>query len=386
MRTYYPDVLRWEYADWVIIDGKDEVTGIDLSLKQGSTVSGRVVDAETGQPISGLEIHNKMTDGSENAWTDTDFNGAYTLWGIPEGIQEIIVRGRGYIEERRDLEVVERSQIQDFDFNLIVGGSVSGTVTDQDTGFALPNIEVHAAVSGSDRHVAWERTDTQGRFTLSGLAPGEIQVFVEGQGYIPRALTVVVSGQETVTGADLDLNPGATITGIVTDISTGDPIVGAQVRQHWEEAEYESDTRTDGQGRYMLTGLGEGHHRIWVQFEDQNYIQEYYNRAFDWNSADLVAVKGREEVGNIDFSLTRGAVISGRVADGLTGKPIVGMDVEARLDGNGISYATSNRDGNYILRSVPDGLVEVVVRGQGYIEQRQSIRVSDGQDVTGVDF
>ena len=386
IQTYYGDVTRWDDANLVFVSGKSEVKDIDLSLEKGSTISEKVVDAETGQPITGLNIRARQIHGDDTAYGDTDFNGAYTLWGVPEGIQEIIVSGSGYIEERRGLEIDGRSQILDFDFNLILGGSVSGTVTDGDTRLPLPNMDVHAEIIGDGSHVAWETTDAKGRFILRGLAPGDIRVIVEGHGYIPRELSVSVFGQETVTGVNLELDTGGTISGKVTDEATGFPIVGATVRGNWDEEGYESETRTDGQGRYLLTGLGEGHHRLWVQFEDQSYIPEFYNNTLDWDRAELVLVQGREVVGNIDFSLALGATISGKVADGLTGRPIAGMDVKACLDNNDISYASTNSAGNYFLRGVPDGLVEVIVRGRGYIEQRRDVRVSDGQDVTGVDF
>lgn len=384
--TFYRDVINWNDADWITVNGKGDVEGIDLSLEQGSSVSGRVLDAETGQPISGLNLRSRLINGNDNARADTGLDGTYTMWGIPDGMHEIIVNGRGYIEERIDLEIDGRSVIGDFDISLTMGGAVSGTVIDADTGFPLANLEVHAEVPGDGRHVAWERTDAEGRFILQGLAPGEIHVLLEGQGYHPQRITATLSGQETVTGVDLELGQGGTITGRVTDAATGNPISGITVRGKWVDEDFNSEAKTDDQGVYRLVGLGEGRHRLSVESNDQNYVLQYYSSKLDRNGADLVRVRGREEVGSIDFSLTPGAMISGRVADGLTGRPISGMNVQARLDGIETSYATTNRDGNYSLRGVPNGMVEVIMRGQGYIEQRKTVRVSDGQDVTGFDF
>ena len=211
-------------------------------------------------------------------------------------------------------------------------------------------------------------------------------MIVEGQGYIPQRLRVTVSGQEAVAGVYFELGPGGAITGRVTDAATGIPIAGITVRQDWVGEDSGSEARTNDQGVYLLTGMGEGRHRLRIEDDSQNYVRQFYSNTVDWDRADLVSVRGREEVGNIDFSLILGAMISGRVADGLTGRPISGMDVQARLNRSDISYATTNSDGNYFLRGVPNGTVEVTVRGQGYIEQRKSVRVSDGQDVAGFDF
>ena len=42
--------------------------------------------------------------------------------------------------------------------------------------------------------------------------------------------------------------------------------------------------------------------------------------------------------------------------------------------------------GRYVLTGIPDGLIEVEVSGQGYIEMRKIATVRDGQDVTDFDF
>ena len=244
IRIFYPDVIRWNDADWITVNGKEEVIGIDLSLEQGSTVSGRALDAETGRPLSGLSVRARLVNGNDNAWADTGFDGTYTLQGIPEGTLEIIVDGSGYIQERRDLEIEARTQIRDFDISLTLGGSISGTLIDGETGLPLSNLEVHAEITASGSHVAWERTDAEGRFVLRGLAPGEIYVLVEGQGYHPQRLTVTVSGQETVASGDLELGPGGTITGRVTDAATGNPVSGITVREKWVDEDFNSEAST----------------------------------------------------------------------------------------------------------------------------------------------
>jgi hypothetical protein len=51
-----------------------------------------------------------------------------------------------------------------------------------------------------------------------------------------------------------------------------------------------------------------------------------------------------------------------------------------------ISSTYTDSQGLYTLRGVPDGSIVIVVSGQGYVEQRKTIKVADGQDVNGVDF
>ena len=91
--------------------------------------------------------------------------------------------------------------------------------------------------------------------------------------------------------------------------------------------------------------------------------------------------------GGLGFSLKLGATISGRLVDGETGLPIAGMDVSAGpMDGHHVSWARSDTNGNYMLRGIPDGLIEVNVRGQGYIEARRLVTIREAQDVTNFNF
>ena len=95
----------------------------------------------------------------------------------------------------------------------------------------------------------------------------------------------------------------------------------------------------------------------------------------------------REPLAKLAAALALGASISGRVVDAATGSPIVNMEVYAELlDGDDFAWTSTDGEGRYLLRGIPDGVMEVVVRGQGYIEVRKTVTVHDGVDVTGFDF
>src|SRR6185369_16689189 len=66
----------------------------------------------------------------------------------------------------------EDGQIVDgIDFTVIVGGSVSGTVSAENGGAPVANVEVEASAAGALRHTAKTLTDASGHYTLTGLAP-----------------------------------------------------------------------------------------------------------------------------------------------------------------------------------------------------------------------
>ncbi|MGH9837339.1 MAG: carboxypeptidase regulatory-like domain-containing protein [Blastocatellia bacterium] len=93
----------------------------------------------------------------------------------------------------------------------------------------------------------------------------------------------------------------------------------------------EHDALTDGDGRYRVANLPEG--RFDVRVVLNAYVAE--GKAEGNGLTRTVAVEEGESAGNIDFSLVRGGVITGRVTDD-RGHPLIGRGVQLRrLDEKG---------------------------------------------------
>jgi protocatechuate 3,4-dioxygenase beta subunit len=86
---------------------------------------------------------------------------------------------------------------------------------------------------------------------------------------------------------------------------------------------------TDADGRYRFTGLAAGNYRV------SAYAPAYVSDRSGRDSGKLINVSENETVENVDFSLTRGGVITGKVTDA-DGKPVIGERVQfTRLDAQG---------------------------------------------------
>ena len=273
------------------------------------------------------------------------------------------------------------------------GASISGRVTDAETGLPIANMDFGAEFGPEDSEdISEARTDDSGNYVFRGLPAGLIRVHVhDRQGYIVQEgdfWSETVGPGEALEGVNFSFKRGATITGRVTDVDTGLPIsnvtIGAE--RDRDGAGY-SDAETGDDGRYTLGGLTPGDYVITTEGASEGYIRESYDDKHDWEDAARVAVTGREAVEGIDFGLKRGATISGTVIDAQTGPPIANMDVQAALaDGDDISSSETDRDGRYTLKGIPDGVIEVVVGGQGYLQTSKTVTVRDSQDVTDFDF
>jgi len=180
---------------------------------------------------------------------------------------------------------------------------------------------------------------------------------------------------------------GATISGRVVDVDTGLPIANVRMRADDPATRRGPRADTGPDGRYSLT-VAPGVYIVSADRVAKGYIIENYDDTYAWGDAARFTVIGTEVVEGIDFGLKRGATISGRVIDAVTGLPIVRMDVRAAPANGGadISWGETDLDGRYTLKGIPDGVVEVFVAGQGYILMSKTVAVRNGQNVTGVDF
>ena len=272
------------------------------------------------------------------------------------------------------------------------GASISGRVTDAETGLPIANMDFGAEFGNVDSEdISEARTDDSGNFVFQGLPAGIIRVHVhDKQGYVVQGGVIwaeTLGPGEAVEGVNFSFKRGATISGKVTDVDTGLPILGLSIRTEDDRGGTGDSFDSGRDGRYTIVGLAPGVYVVTAEGGTKGYIREFYDDKYAWEDAARVAVIGTEAVEGIDFGLKRGANISGTVIDAETGLPIANMDVKASVaDGDDISWDETDINGRYTLKGIPDGVVEVVVGGQGYVQMSKTVTVRDGQDVTDFDF
>lgn len=272
------------------------------------------------------------------------------------------------------------------------GASISGTVTDAETGLPIANMQFGADLGGDEEDISQAETDDSGNYVFRGLPAGLIRVHVhERQSYIVQErdiFTQTVGSGEELEGVNLSFKRGATISGRVTDVDTGLPISDVTIAAERDrEGTGYSDTQTGDDDIYTVGGLPPGDYFISTDRDSKGYIRELYDDKYAWEDGARVAVTGTAAVEGIDFGLKQGATIAGTVRDAQTGVPIANMDVNANLsDWEDISATATDMDGRYTLKGIPDGVIEVVVAGQGYLPISKTVTVQDGKDVTDFDF
>ena len=187
------------------------------------------------------------------------------------------------------------------------------------------------------------------------------------------------------------------ISGMVTDASTGLPLAGVMV---WARDTYSnlSSAQTDSYGNYTINNLTPGDYRVQVEYS--GYALEYYNNANSYDNAALVTVQASQTTTNINFALDPGGNISGTITDAVSGLAIAGVAVSAKSTLGGEKVVQTDSLGNYTINYLAAGSYTVQVKFDGAhtqyaIEYYNStydqddatpVTVQVGQTASGINF
>ncbi|MCH7653056.1 MAG: carboxypeptidase regulatory-like domain-containing protein, partial [Chloroflexi bacterium] len=414
---FYDGQTDWWLADTVTVTENTTTANINFQLSSGGSISGIVTDGT--DPIANVEVWAESYDCCAGGnGTQTASDGTYTISGLAPGDYrvQIFINGGNFSGEfyndTRDWFLADRVSVNadqttaSIDFVLDAGGSISGTVTNSN-GDPISNADVWAETydccGGNGT-----RTDSNGDYTISGLATGSYRVQVNvfdgdysGEFYDNTtdwglATEVAVTAGQTTSLIDFVLGAGGTISGTVTN-GSGDPVANADIWANSFDCCGGNGTRTKSDGTYKISGLAPGNYRVQVYVSDQNLAGEFYNNKADWDSADAVVVTSGQTTSSVDFVLASGGSISGTILDSNT-DPIANADVWVSSFDNsgGFGWGRTYSDGTYTISGLLPGTYRVEVSAEGKIhtlydgtsswEDATAVTVLSDQTTLNIDF
>jgi len=423
---WYQDTYNVHEATPVSVTAPDDTTGKDFSLEPGGTISGNVIDTDTGDPVSGVQIIVFDYDSlsgmwASYGWAQTNENGYYVTTGLPAGDYAVQARPTGnyiwelyqnayYPSDADSVTVTVPDNTPGIDFSLEEGGTISGNVYQSDGTTPIEGAWVNAFDYGSGAtwgsHLSGTITAPDGSYTIPGLPEGDYCVWARASGYgsecyegsliVPgfHSLPVTVTELGNTPGINFRLDTAGTISGTVYDDGTLDPLpdIPISVCTYFSGTVSWSDCVTDAEGNYEITAP---------------YGEERYVRAGEWQvptGGYGVQFQGPvvvSEIPNtgIDFYLEpAGGPISGTVyEDGLPLSDVI-IAVTTSTDygcSNSLVYgiAISDSNGEYeVTAGLPPGDYYVSAGKPGYVTQyysdsltwQDATLVSDGS--SGIDF
>jgi protocatechuate 3,4-dioxygenase beta subunit len=300
---------------------------IDLVLEGGAIEVKGVVDDINGGPVGGALV---TVDGwfwyghGTGGYVRTKEDGKFTVWAKP-GTVSITATAEGYSPGEKSgpapgafLEVL-----------LTPEGVLAGTVVEAGTHKPVVGAMVTAGADegyfeDGPRRAPSARTDDQGRFRITRLAPGRYKPSATGDGYYGEpAESVLLALGQTKDDVAIEVHPAATVRGTIVVEAAGKetpcPRGGVWIRD--AARNLSRNAKTDPDGTVTIKAVLPGKYEVSPFCEDHLPKDRY--------EPLVVAAK---DVGGLVWATGAGATITGRVHDA-SGAPIAGTSVWGQLTG-----------------------------------------------------
>jgi hypothetical protein len=262
--SYVPQSFTVTVAEGVPITRQDFV----LVAAMAFTITGQVTSI-SGAPLGGATItldQNSAIPGRIQIATDA--SGDYSIMMNPgsyNGSYTVTASDAGYQSNSVTITIPNGATIVE-NFVLAALGALTGLVLDAST---TPMMPVQGAVVLVGNLQAF--SDGTGRYTLTGLNPGPLDVTLRAAGFDPTNVTVTIVSGVTTTQNFVLMSGSAVMSGTVTDGDTGDPLLatvsaGTVSTQTADDGSYSLSTIPAGQLQVSVSARGYQIENTLVQF------------------------------------------------------------------------------------------------------------------------
>lgn len=351
---------------------------VDITLPKLERVNLRVTD-RAGKPVAGARVaFSRTADVADPGLLEhlaergakTNEAGELALHLAPDSY-DFAVAAKEFQKATATKRIARPGNV---DLVLERAASIRGRV--HRAGRGVPKVHVRIVSGERTRRDAFGSTDGEGKFELSGLAPGtyRVGVFLDEQ-MIDRTITAEAPGN-----VDVALPPAGALRGRVIDAATREPVREFVFTIEATEGRAQiARGETSADGTFAAT-LPAGTYRVSAG-------------AAGFTASESVEVQIVEnETTALELRLGRGVVITGRVTDD-TGLPVadadvmvIGREVERIRRGRGPRVAPghtkSASDGTFSVTGVEPGEAQLMVRKAGYVPHRAAV---DAQSAITVD-
>ncbi|MBT3194495.1 MAG: hypothetical protein HN341_18265 [Verrucomicrobia bacterium] len=161
---------------------------IEMTLKEGATIRGTVVDQASGAPVAGIEVRPGtggwfggmgMMQGNRDTVETTDSTGAFKIEGVAKGVVELMACSntdgqRQVLTQKRVL--VEADELDGVKIELPTTGRIEGVFITAD-GDPVSSASVMLQNTSNPRGMQNTQVDEDGSFLFAGVPAGTYQVY-----------------------------------------------------------------------------------------------------------------------------------------------------------------------------------------------------------------
>jgi protocatechuate 3,4-dioxygenase beta subunit len=303
--TFYPNAADEAQARVVEVESGGEAANVDIkvaALAKGYVVTGRVVDADRGEPVPGVMVDYSAVIGDDfgigtgmrmtNALGEFRFEnvppnsyGARVIYGDAQG------RGATTFGDEVKFDVVD-GDVSGLELRAHRGATISGVVAvegSNDPALRAKLAQVNLYVLGGSRAMITTSPEgngtisPNGTFKLSNVQPGKTII---GAGFGgPKGVALLRVEHNGVEVKVFDVNPGDQITGVRLVFAYGNGVIAGRVEV--KGGSLPADVRmkvnyrrgggslafdllksieVDGRGQFLIESLTQGTYKLSLDF------------------------------------------------------------------------------------------------------------------------
>lgn len=332
---WYKDSANQAHAKAIEITGTQVVTHVDSALPRGGVISGVVKSKVTNAPVKGICAFARPLSRGPGIFrgSQTLANGSYRITGLVTGKYEVeFNRGCGnngnYLPVQR-VTSVQTSHTVKVNAFLPPGAIVSGVVKDSN-GNPVSGVCVQAYNNHSFNA---SKSGANGSYSVNALPTGSYRVefsggcgnagsyaaqFYQGQTNSGSANLVGLTAGETTSGINAAMQPGGTITGLVT--GAGRPLnrtCVSVISVSNLNFGFPFNLEITKNGTYLAKNLNPGLYAVdfGCFFGPRPFASQWYKSRISSDTADLVSAAPGVITSDISAALPRGGFISGMVTN-----------------------------------------------------------------------
>jgi uncharacterized GH25 family protein/protocatechuate 3,4-dioxygenase beta subunit len=336
-------------------DGKTP-PDVEVDVETGAKLSGRVTGPD-GSPLAGVSVRSDPMGGgrvmrfnmTDNSAT-TDPSGEYTIDTLEPGEKTFTFNRSGYTAQQKTVTIAGGKDSR-LDVQMSSGLRATGFVV-TDSGAPLPDASVTALSASEMNGGRGARSDSNGAFTIEGLAPGHYTFNAAKNGYSAgtvRDVDILTSGPVRIV-----LKSGGVITGHVNGLTAPELEQTTVFANGGSGGPMSSSTApVDSGGNFRIEGAPSGTVRISAR-----------TGAMFGGSSKSAAPKTVElEPGGtaqVDIDFKSSTVIRGRVTRNGAAVPNAQvMFIPRGAKSQTSASASADADGRYELSGLDDGTYTV---------------------------